>query len=100
MQNSIHYAGSDYTVTVAELAPDLLAALDDCGAPGDAQEAVNYVLRTFEITGDEKDCAQYLNGTGAWEASELEAHDVNLERLVWLAGCDLREDGEAHFCTY
>ncbi len=33
-----------------------------------------------------------LREYGAWDAAELADHDANLERLLWLAACDIRED--------
>jgi hypothetical protein len=36
--------------------------------------------------------ASELREYGAWDAEELSNHEVNLERLVWLAGCDIREE--------
>ncbi len=32
-----------------------------------------------------------LREYGAWEESELIDHEANLQRLVWLAGCDINE---------
>ena len=29
---------------------------------------------------------------GAWEDDELQDHDTNLSRIVWLAGCDIAEN--------
>lgn len=98
--NKIHFEGSDFTASADELDPELLDALRDCGAPGDAEEAVKYVRRTFEITGNPHDCRAYLRGYGAWDDEQLADHDSNLDRLVWLAGCDLREQGETYFSAY
>jgi hypothetical protein len=33
-----------------------------------------------------------LQEYGAWEACELEDHDTNLARLVWIAACNIAED--------
>ncbi|MGO4441370.1 hypothetical protein [Rhizobium sp. RAF56] len=79
---------------------DLADALLDCGAPGDASEAVGHVLATFEVSGEIADCRAMLRPYGAWEDAELSDHQTNLERLVWLAGCDLREHGEIYFTGY
>jgi hypothetical protein len=98
--NKLHFDGADFAVSASELSDNLRAALMDCGAPGDAQEAVDYVREAFTISGNPEACAAYLKGYGAWDAEELADHDRNLDRLVWLAGCDLREQGEIYFCTY
>ena len=93
----IHFAGSDVFIDRSDLDPELLSDLLDCGRPGPADEAVAYVLRQHDITGDEADCAAYLKGYGAWEDDELLDHDTNLSRLVWLAGCNLREGELVYF---
>lgn len=33
-----------------------------------------------------------LREYGAWDADELADHETNLSRIVWLAGCDIREN--------
>ena len=39
---------------------------------------------------------------GLWRVgrSELADHEANLDRLVWLTGCALAEQGEAYFSAY
>jgi folate-binding Fe-S cluster repair protein YgfZ len=36
----------------------------------------------------------YLKEYGTWDADELADHDANLDRIVWLAGCDIREQAQ------
>lgn len=36
-----------------------------------------------------------LSEYGAWEDDELQDHDINLSRIVWLAGCDITEESNA-----
>ena len=99
--NSLHFAGSDFCLDGDELDNDLLDALLDCGTPGQAaDDSVAHVLETFTVSGDVLDCAAYLKGYGAWTAEELANHETNLERLVWLAGCSLREGEDVYFSTY
>lgn len=100
MQNAIHFAGSDFLLEADEVAEQLLNDLKDCGGPGSADEAVAYVRRTYQITGDEASCVAYLKGYGAWDAEQLADHDANLDRLVWLTGCALREGEPAYFSAY
>jgi len=100
MNAAIHFAGSDFMLSTDDLQPDLLEALLACGAQGDASDAVACVRSQFEVTGDETDCADMLRGYGAWDDEELADHYANLDRLIWLTGCDLREQGEAYFSTY
>jgi hypothetical protein len=99
--NSLHFAGSDFCLDGDEISADLLDALLDCATPGQAaDDSVAYVLETFTVSGDVWDCVAYLKGYGAWNAEELANHDGNLERLVWLTGCALREGEPAYFSTY
>lgn len=99
--SELHFAGADWLMMYGDLDPVLLQDLLDCGTPGQsANDAVAYVLETHKVTGDVANCAAYLRGYGAWDDAELADHDTNLSRLVWLAGCMLREEGMAHFATY
>lgn len=101
MKNSIHFAGTDWNRDASEFDPALLSDLLDCGIPGQSADAAcAYVLATYKVTGDAADCRAYLRGYGAWDDAELADHDANLNRLVWLLGCDLREQGCGYFCTY
>jgi hypothetical protein len=97
--NALHFE-SDMMVSADELTPDLERDLRDCGAPGDAQQAVDYVISVYSITGDPTVCRGILSQYGAWEDDELLDHDTNLQRLVWLAGCDLEESDELYFANY
>ena len=99
-KEKLHFAGTDWMLSADDISEDLREALEDCGASGDAQNAVDYVMAAFDVTGEEEDCRDYLRGYGAWEDEDLVDHDRNLERLVWLAGCEMKEGGVAHFCTY
>lgn len=36
--------------------------------------------------------ALVLKEYGAWSADELTDRDTNLSRILWLAGCDIREE--------
>lgn len=100
MQTSIHFADTDFFLNVVELRYDLRQALLDCGRSGDASEAVDYVIDNFEITGDMDDCAKYLYQYGAWDDEQLQDHNENLRRLVWLTGSAMVEGEEPHFATY
>lgn len=99
--NALHFAGSDFMLESDGLSDDLREALEECGSPGqDASPAVTYVRENFDVTGDPADCAAYLRGYGAWDDTELQDHDTNLDRLVWLTGCSIREGEPAYFSTY
>jgi len=101
MINSLTFEGNDWFLSKDEIDPTLLQDLIDCGASGPADEAVAYVMNTWEVTGDPIDCKALLKGQGAWKDNELDDHDENLKRLVWLTGCALRElEGKAYFSIY
>lgn len=36
--------------------------------------------------------ASHLREYGAWDAEELADHEANLERIVWIVSCDIREE--------
>jgi folate-binding Fe-S cluster repair protein YgfZ len=36
--------------------------------------------------------AKELREYGAWDAEQLANHQDNLQRLVWIAGCDIKEE--------
>lgn len=98
--DSIHFAGTDFYIVETELSTALKQALLDCGRSGPADGAVEHVMAEFAITGDEDDCRNYLKGYGAWDDAELADHHKNLERLVWLTGCSLHEQGGVYFSAY
>ena len=74
--------------------PCMMEDIRDCGAQGDASAAVTYVRDHYGITASPEDAQDYLRGFGAWDDDELADHDANIDRLIWLAGSDLREHGE------
>lgn len=41
---------------------------------------------------DRSDLVSELSGYGAWDDQELADHQQNLQRLLWLACCDIREN--------
>lgn len=77
-----------------DIMPDLLSALRICGSSGDQWDNVDYVMSNYNITGDVEDCYVILYKYGTWSNEELSDHDMNLRRLVWLAGGDLLDNDE------
>lgn len=98
--NALHFEGSDILIAGDELDNEFRADLMECGGSGDQSENVQYVMDCYSISGDVEDCKNALRPYGAWDDDELEDHEQNLRRLVWLAGCDLCETNEIYFCTY
>ena len=96
----LHFQGTDFFMDASEVDKAILDELRDCGSEGNNLEAVDYFMSICEVSGDIEDCKGYLKGTGGWLSEELNDHQENLKRLVWLAGCDLRENGQIYFSTY
>ena len=93
--------GSDFFLSLSDLPEDMAQALTDCLTQGrDALPEVQAFLSDFGVECDPDLAKAYLRPYGAWDESELSDHTENLERLVWLIGCDLAEQGEAHLSAY
>ena len=84
-----------------DLEPRLLADLVDCGAQGDASEAVKHVIATWPIEADQEAIRDCLANYGAWEDDELTDSDTNLQRIVWIIGGDFADVGsdQTIFCV-
>jgi hypothetical protein len=41
---------------------------------------------------DPEKVREELLGYGAWDREELESHEANLDRIVWVAACNIRDD--------
>lgn len=67
------------------------AMIDDCAASGRVDDAVQYWCNRLPIEYDADGVRAYLRATGGWDDSELTDEETNLERIVWLICCDLRE---------
>jgi hypothetical protein len=99
-KTTIHFEGNDFMLHRDELDDALLEDLLNCGGSGDQLDNVQYVMEQHAISGDPEACRLYLRNYGAWDDAELQDHTSNLERLVWITGCDLSENDEAYFSTY
>jgi len=42
---------------------------------------------------DADELRKELHDYGTWDGDELDDHEANLQRLVWIAGADIRENG-------
>ena len=69
-----------------------------CSAPGqDATEAVDAALRNQYLASqvanfDPEKLKDELRGYGAWDEKELEDHEENIRRLIWVASSQLRDE--------
>ena len=78
---------------------ELQIDFDDARAinqPGPADEAVRELSRAPYIAEqlaklDPKLLASELREWGAWDDAELADHEQNLQRILWLAACDIAE---------
>lgn len=100
MTNPIHFDGADILLTPDDFTAEQLDHLISIGGPGQQDANVAYFRDLYEVTGDPESCRFYLQGYGAWDEEDLADHDANLDRLIWLTGGDLADQGEAHFCAY
>lgn len=74
-----------------------LADARSCSHSGQCDEDVAYLrtkpaFRRQIARLDPKRVADCLSEYGAWEPEELQDHDVNLSRLLWIACCDISEE--------
>lgn len=87
-----HSSLYDFSLTMAR------SDAESVSGPGPADENVATLTRTPAIASqldalDPESIRRELRKFGAWEAEELADDDANRERLVWIAGCELREEG-------
>ena len=65
--------------------------------PGRCDEDVEALLKVPAIADqiaeiDKDVLANVLSEYGAWDDEQLKDHDENIQRLVWIAGCDIDEN--------
>ncbi len=66
-------------------------------AQGSADDAVRAVSKEPNIKAqtdkwDTLKLVDELQGYGAWDEVELGDHDQNIQRMLWIAACDLHEE--------
>ena len=66
----------------------------ECSAAGAVDEAVAYWIKELDFDVPEPQAARWLKEFGAWDEEELANHDDNVQRVLWLACCDIKENGE------
>lgn len=70
--------------------------VESCSGPGPQDENIRYLRRMPYIANqldamDQDEVRRSLREYGAWDAGELADHGANLDRILWIACCDLRE---------
>lgn len=63
---------------------------------GDSDDQCVEYLEEVRIDADETFLKEFLKNTGAWDDEDIESHDDNLVKLVFLMAWDIKED-EAFF---
>lgn len=97
----LNISGNDFFLSLSDLPKDMAKGFTDCLTQGrDAHPEVEAFLASFTVTCDPELAKAYLRPYGAWDEDDLTDHSANLERLVWLIGCDLAEHGEAYLSAY
>lgn len=64
---------------------------------GDVDEYVSDLQKLYEVTCDTQDAIKYLKSTGGWSLDDLQNHDLNINRLIWLACLDCQENKTTYF---
>lgn len=80
--------------TKLDFPEELRAFINDCSHQGSCDDDCQYWKDYFEM--NEADAVKYLKSFGNWDDEELQDHDDNMMRIVWIMACDLRENGEAY----
>ena len=63
----------------------------DCSHSGPCDQDVEYWLPKLNLDLDPAKLALELSEYGAWDQDELQDHDENLARILWLACVDLQD---------
>lgn len=68
----------------------------DCSAAGDVLESVNYWINKLQFEVPREQAVKWLKETGAWDAEELDemSGEELARKVLWLACCDIKENGE------
>lgn len=80
--------------TEVELPQDFI---DSIPSQGRADDAVKDIQCLYDVQCDEKELILYLKSMGAWSESELQDHDSNIDRLIWLSCLDCQEQNTIYF---
>lgn len=68
--------------------------VDACSGQGDCTQSVEFWVNELGFDFPAAWAADYLNEYGAWDEKELEDHEANRRRVLWLACGDISEQGE------
>jgi hypothetical protein len=72
--------------------------IKDAPKTGRFDDYAEYIVNTYNIECPEQDAITYLVSTGAgWKATDLQDHNENLQRLVWIAVMNCHEQKTNYF---
>ena len=86
--NYFNYLDSTGYELVRDLPEDCIA---ECSASGSVDSAIAYWKDKLGFDAPIGSTKAYLASIGSWETSDLQDHETNLERLLWLVCCDIKE---------
>jgi len=66
----------------------------DCSRPGDAYVPVLFWVNELDFNVPPALAREYLSSFGAWEDLETCNQETLNERVLWLACCEIHEEGE------
>ncbi len=73
--------------------------INECGAGGmDVSDALEFWANEPAVaeqlaTLSEADAAKLCTASGGWDDTQVGDLDTNLQRVLWMAACNAREDG-------
>ena len=68
--------------------------VEDCSASGDVGGAVEHWIDELDFKVDREQAIKYLEEYGAWDTLESDTDQEITMRVLWLACCDISEQGE------
>ena len=94
MKTSFHFDESPIYIDTNDLDPAMYEAWKGCGGIGDQTYNVKAFTEAYSITGEADVLRIALASEGLWTNGELENHDENIRRIVWIFGSMFRENEE------
>lgn len=64
---------------------------------GPADSAVQDLREEYDIKVNNFELVSFLKKFGCWDNNELNDHNENIDRLLWIACLDCRENETTHF---
>ena len=68
--------------------------IDDCSHSGQCIDDVQYWIKKLDFDFDKEQGISYLKEYGTWDDQELDNHEDNKERVLWIACGDMSDNQE------